>query len=76
MQNFIVRLPGSKSLKKQSTSAVISKPIGERRQPVQMYLDLGQKSLGKTHRCPSCNMVYVGDDSDDSESHIQFCRKV
>lgn len=82
MKGFLVRLPGAGSQKRQLNKENVA-PIAKcRKRPetdrpsVQMYLDLGQKSLGKTTVCKICEMVYVTDDIDDTENHRNFCREV
>ncbi len=44
-----------------------------RKQPVQMCLDFGQRSLGKFQTCNLCKMVYIIGDSEDEARHKKFC---
>jgi N-acetyltransferase len=41
-----------------------------------MYLDLGQKSFGKSKECATCGMLYVVGDEDDEQRHRQNCTKI
>jgi hypothetical protein len=87
MDSFIVRLPKPSSVisaKKRTLKE--SKSSGDGGAPgakmktaktqTQMYLDLGQKSFGATHRCLVCDMVYIKNDLSDEKSHDMFCSKV
>lgn len=59
------------SQRKKTTSTVTAKKT-----PVQTYLDVGQKSLGKSTRCGTCDMVFVPDDEEDLAAHVKFCQQV
>lgn len=86
MNSFVVRLSNRASAKYkrphdasgQSFSSVvkISRKKESTSNCVQAYLDLGQKSMGKTTRCKHCDMVFVVDDVDDVDNHRVFCREV
>ena len=41
-----------------------------------MFLDLGQKTFGKSIECPICGMLYVLGDHDDEQRHKQNCSKM
>ena len=79
MNKFIVRLPGANQPKRSSDDTrtkhqkVTARPAT---QCTQLYLDLGQKNMGRTEKCPTCQMVYVNDDADDLRSHQEYCKQV
>lgn len=73
MNKFIVRLPSGSQPKKETNKP---RTANQRGQSTQVYLDLGQKSLGKTRKCSLCSMFYIIDDEDDVRSHVEFCKKV
>jgi hypothetical protein len=85
MQSFLVRVVNPQPVKKPRSTTDLA--CGKTKQnsaqnnktkagPVQTYLDLGQKSLGKTHACKICGMTYVVDVDDDVDSHVKFCKSV
>ena len=41
-----------------------------------MFLDLGQKTFGKSKECTICGMLYVLGDHDDEQRHKQNCSKM
>jgi len=43
--------------------------------PVQMYLDYGQKSFGRTIQCNKCGLFYVISDKEDEKQHNKFCKQ-
>jgi len=43
---------------------------------VQMYLDYGQNSFGKTIQCHKCGLFYVLSDKEDDKQHNKFCKEV
>jgi len=53
-----------------------SRGTGAAKAPRQMYLDLGQKSFGKSKECMTCGMLYVVGDEDDEQRHRQNCTKI
>jgi hypothetical protein len=40
---------------------------------VQMAIDFGQKSLGRTKECLACGMTFVITEQDDVKKHAKFC---
>lgn len=48
--------------------------VPKKEKSVQMFIDLGQKSFGKSKECPSCGMLYVISDFNDLKKHSQFCK--
>lgn len=73
MNKFVVRLPSGSQPKK---DICVSKATSQKSQGKQMYLDVGQKSLGTTKKCAFCSMFFIIDDEDDARSHADFCKKV
>ena len=61
---------------KENTSAKRTTSIGNKGQPRQMFLDLGQKTFGKSKECTICGMLYVLGDHDDEQRHKQNCSKM
>jgi hypothetical protein len=41
---------------------------------VQMYLDLGQKSLHETILCQACSLLYTKNDPEDIKRHEKYCK--
>jgi len=79
MNKFVVRLPGGHQPKKASYDGKSLQQKSCNRSSnkcTQVYLDLGQKSMGRTEKCSTCHMLYVKDDIDDVRSHQEFCKQV
>jgi hypothetical protein len=83
MHSFLVRVVNAPSGKKPRTAVSVTSGKSScatqnktKPGPVQTYLDLGQKSLGKAQACKTCGMTYVADVEDDIESHMKFCKSV
>ncbi len=82
MDKFVVSIPkGIKKRKVEETdhppptsNKVSRKTISSN--GVQMYLDFGQKSFGKSIQCAKCGLLYVVSDKEDDKEHSKFCRQV
>ena len=74
MQKFLIRLPKAlnQSNKKQKVETKPKSGVSG----TQMYIDLGQKSFGATHRCKICEMMFVVNDVEDERRHTRFCQNV
>lgn len=74
MDKFIVHLP--RGLKR---AAVVggkenSQDVTSSKRPKQqMYIDLGQKSFGKSSVCPKCDLIYIVGDLEDEKQHKKHC---
>jgi len=75
MDKFIIHLPrGSKRSSDSSCSRKEnSKVMPNKKTKQQMYIDLGQKSFGKTTTCPNCDFVYLIGDFEDEKQHKRHC---
>jgi zinc-finger of acetyl-transferase ESCO len=49
---------------------------GARPEKLQMYIDVGQKSFGKSKQCKHCNFFYLIGDLEDEKEHNKFCASV
>ena len=79
MDKFIVRVPnrglrnGKNKSKNTKIEAVIVQEC-EKESKTQLYIDLGQKTFGKTKICLFCGMLFVVGDVSDERKHESYCR--
>lgn len=82
MEQFLTRLPNGLGKRKNSTTSEANKKLlsslekKESSKGMQMFIDFGQKSFGKTKTCLKCNMLLVLSDPEDVKRHDKFCGEV
>lgn len=74
-----IQIPSPDTVKATSSSIKLSSPpqaslSSKKRQPKQLYLDLGQKDFNARTKCKTCGMVYTLHDAEDDASHFKFCQ--
>ena len=79
MDKYLTRLPGNnkRSIENDRQFSSNIKNIENhpnKKNNLQMYIDLGQKSFSATKLCPVCNMFYVLDDTIDVKKHDNYCK--
>lgn len=80
MDKFVTTLPRGVKRKKPPTTDVkenkqslnLSTSMKPERH-TQMYIDVGQKSFGKSIQCDACKFFYVIGELDDEKEHRKFC---
>lgn len=71
LRNVIPKGKQPKRRRKEDTNISIDKTSSKICR--QMYIDLGQKSFGRTKKCSDCQMFYVIGDCEDEINHKKYC---
>mmetsp|Transcript_19683 Transcript_19683/g.19781 ORF Transcript_19683/g.19781 Transcript_19683/m.19781 type:complete len:285 (+) Transcript_19683:263-1117(+) len=74
MERFATTIPRSFK-RKLSSSSNISLQTFPKKNKIQMYIDLGQKSFDRKTQCHHCQMLYTVGHPDDEMRHKNFCKR-
>ena len=67
--------PASQKIKKNNSNPYSNSYSNTKSRSVQMFIDLGQKSFGKSITCKECGCFYLLGDLEDETMHKAFCKK-